>query len=181
MTAPLPLHKAADLAERIRDQLAEFCLPERCAIVGSIRRAREYVNDIDLALIPKPGQKLALLARAKLSTIVISEGNDIVMLRLKNGTQLDLYFAHNGTEDLIAPEPSNWASVLVCRTGSKEHNVKLCTRARELGLKWETMRGLVVVENRINADAPGALLPAPTEEQFFAHLNMEFIPPVFRR
>ncbi len=193
------LYPASNLAEKIRAQLAPYCLPGRCEIVGSIRRAREWVNDIDLAVIPI--DDAALRARVFQNTTAISDGPEILRTRMKDGTILELFFAHAGKSDLLETTPGNWASVLVCRTGSKEHNIHIATRARELGLKWETMRGLVVTDGvgqpggagvppvSVPPGVPpaskferktGDLLRTDTEQDFFAALNLEFIPPALR-
>lgn len=177
MNAPLPLHQALRIAEQIRDQLAPLCLPGRCEIVGSLRRAREVVNDLDFALIPRDAALLR--ARVLQRTTPLSDGPDILRARLANGVALEIFFARAESADLLETVPSNWASVLVCRTGSKEHNIYLAERARQLGLKWETMRGLVVVEPSPGRE-PGQFLKTDTEEDFFATLNMEFIPPALR-
>jgi len=171
---------AVKLAESLQEKLAPYCLPGRCEIVGSIRRAREWVNDIDLALIPKDLEHAtALRERVFERTICIADGQEILRTRLKDGTCLELFFAHNGIADLLEAKPSNWASVLVCRIGSKEHNIYIAERAKQLGLEWKTMRGLMVVD-----EAPGRksgdLLKTETEEEFFATLNLECIPPALR-
>jgi DNA polymerase (family X) len=180
------LRDAYKLAHAIREQLAPFCEPDRCEVVGSIRRAREHVNDIDLALIPKPGQMQAIKDRCLKRAALVKDGEEIFIIRLKDGTQLDLYFAHGETRDLVAATPTNWGSVLLCRTGSKEHNVYICQRCHELGLKWETMRGIVVTEAgrallpQSPDQSPGKLIASATEEDIFAALNLEFIPPAMR-
>jgi DNA polymerase/3'-5' exonuclease PolX len=175
--APIPLLQAMCLAEQVRDQLSPLCLPGRCEIVGSIRRAREYVNDLDFALIPRDAASLR--ARILQRTTPVSDGPDILRVRTAKGLALEFFFARDASADLLETPPSNWASVFVCRTGSKEHNIYLASRARELGLKWETMRGLVVVEPSPGR-VPGQLLKTEAEEDFFAALNLDFIPPVLR-
>ncbi|HXG49095.1 MAG TPA: hypothetical protein VNO52_15835 [Methylomirabilota bacterium] len=185
----MDLRAAYDLSLRIKAELAPFC--EQIEVVGSIRRARPHVNDIDIVVLPKPGAREALLARATARTTVISSGPDIAMLRLKSGAQLDLYFARGREPDLLDTQPSNWGSIVLCRTGSKAHNIFLAQRAQEMGLKWETMRGIVVAEagqrgsgpsgQRSALDLPvGKVIASETEEEIFSALNLEWIPPVCR-
>ncbi|MBA7638443.1 hypothetical protein ES703_46099 [subsurface metagenome] len=40
-----------------------------------------------------------------------------------NGAQIDLYYA----------SPETWATLLLIRTGSKENNIRLCSRAKGMG------------------------------------------------
>lgn len=168
---PIALHKAFTLAERIVAELLPFC--ERIEIAGSMRRAREHVNDIDLVVLPKDAA--GLRARVARKTQPITDGPLNLSVRLpgiaRPGIQLDIFFAHGGTRDLIAPEPSNWGSVLLCRTGSKEHNIFLAQRAQELGYKWETMRGIV---------SDGRVVASESEEAIFEALGMDFMPPALR-
>lgn len=169
------LRKAMDLAERIRAELLPWC--ERCEIVGSIRRARPFVNDIDLVVLPRDAA--ALRRRVLLRTEPISDGPEILRCRLANGIPLELFFTHADQTDLLTTTPSNFTSVYVCRTGSKEHNIHIATRARELGLSWQTMRGLVVMEESPGRPL-GTLLKAESEAEFFGQLGLDFIPPAMR-
>src|SRR3990167_4338452 len=136
----MTLKFALALADKIGAGLTPFCA--RLAIAGSIRRARPNANDIDLVVIPAPGQTAALRERVTRHATLVTDGPEILIVRLPNGVQLDVYFAHAGLHDLLTATPSNWGSVLLCRTGSKEHNIYLCQRARQLGLRWDPPRGL---------------------------------------
>ena len=46
------LEEARDIAKRVKEKLMPHC--ERIEIVGSIRREKPIVHDIDMVLIPKP-------------------------------------------------------------------------------------------------------------------------------
>lgn len=52
-TLRLPLARAANLAERIVNDLAPVCEPGFCVVAGSVRRRRPEVGDIELVVIPK--------------------------------------------------------------------------------------------------------------------------------
>lgn len=171
------LHDIYPIAERIKAELAPFC--DRIEIAGSIRRARPEVNDIDLVVLPKPGQEDALRARCKQRCTVLQDGPKNLIVRLlpsrllpQPGLQLDVFFTHGPSQDLLASAPSNWGSVYLCRTGSKEHNIRIAQRAQSMGLKWETMRGIV--------GPGGELVAGETEEEIFQALGMEFIAPALR-
>jgi DNA polymerase (family 10) len=164
------LHEAWTIADRIKAELLPFC--DKLEVAGSLRRAREHVNDIDLVLQPKAGMDESLRARVAQRTQPVTSGPANLIVRLRSGFQLDIFFAHGGTRDLLDAQPSNWGSVLLCRTGSKEHNIFLAQRAQGLGLKWETMRGIV--------NAEGKILAGATEESIFEALNMDWVQPVLR-
>ena len=164
------------LAEKIRDVLIPFCEPERCAIAGSIRRARPEVNDVDLVVQPRGLEAAAALRAVLRKCPVVKEGPHYMVVRSKCGFPIDVWFAHGGTSDLLTSEPGNWGSLLLCRTGSKEHNIVLAQKARTMEMKWETSRGLV-----LNPDTARAkVIASATEEEIFQCLGMEFVPPAFR-
>jgi DNA polymerase (family X) len=170
----LPLAKADAIAGKISDALRPFC--DRLEIAGSIRRRRPTVNDIDLVLLPKPGQLEALRARCEKNALRIqANGLQNLILFLpyppagREGLQLDVWIARPRDADLISTTPSNWGSLLLCRTGSKEHNIFLLDRARDLGLRWNTYEGVY--------DRTGFCLACETEESIFAALKLDFIRP----
>jgi hypothetical protein len=162
------LATAQRAASKIASELAPFC--ERIEIAGSIRRQRPNCNDIDLVILPR--DLTALRQRLCLRTHSVSDGPEIITVRLANNIQIDVFLAHAGIKDFFNPQPSNWGSVLMCRTGSKEHNVWLCQRAQKFGLKWGTMRGLV--------DEDGYTIAGATEAEIYEALDLPFIDPINR-
>lgn len=163
------LSDAWKLAEKCQAALVEFC--DKCEIVGSIRRARPQVNDIDLVCLPKLGRGPALRDRVKERTTVVQEGPHTLIVRLRNGVQLDIWFASHPESDLLTQTPGNWGSVLLCRTGSREHNIYLADRAQNMGLQWHTTRGIFREET---------CLASETEEEIFKSLELPWLAPAFR-
>jgi DNA polymerase (family 10) len=163
--------QAHKLALAIQEQLAPFCEP--IEIAGSIRRARPEVNDLDLVLLPKPGQRETIKARCRQKCRVVTEGeqNCIYELPLAEGRvwQLDLFFARPVIQDLLGSEPGNFGSLLLCRTGSKEHNIYLIEHAKRLGLIWQPYRGVIGTGGRV--------LASESEAEIFTALDLAFIPP----
>lgn len=150
----------------IADTLTPFCA--QIEIAGSIRRRRENVNDIDLVVLPKPGQIAALRERVKRSTTTILDGEENLIIRLANCFQLDIFIARPETSDLLTTTPTNFGALLLTRTGSKEHNIFLCQTATRLGRKYQPYRG--VLENDV-------LLASATEMEIFTALGLPFIAP----
>ncbi len=80
---------------------------------------------------------------------------------LGDGFQVDIYRAR----------PETWGVILLVRTGSKEHNVKLCTLARSKGLKLSASEGLVT------QGGFGQIIASRTEEEIFTALGLEYVEP----
>ncbi|MHB8520691.1 MAG: hypothetical protein ACYDH9_08025 [Limisphaerales bacterium] len=162
------------LASRIAAELQPLC--ERIEVAGSIRRRRTNVNDIDLVILPKPGKLPAIKTRCSERCAAVIDGpqNTIFRLALPNGgdVQIDLFFARPAIKDLFQEIPSNFGAILLCRTGSKEHNIYLVEHAKKIGLKLNPYGGVF--------DEEGYCLAAATEEEIFTALNLDFIPPESR-
>ena len=165
MPKPLKLETAVKYADQIVEILAPYC--EKIAIAGSVRRRRGIVNDIDLVVIPKDWQGLRKRCLAKCRLVL--DGAEIFTVTTVNDVQLDIFTAHAPGQDLAGGLASNWGSVLLCRTGSKEHNVWLCKKAVEKGWKWSPPHGILNAHNEI--------LASETEEDIFKRLGLEYIEP----
>jgi DNA polymerase (family X) len=78
----------------------------------------------------------------------------------KTGIPVDLYMA----------TPETWTTLLLIRTGSREHNIKLAQRAKELGMKLRASGDGI-------EDASGQLLRVSAEEELFSLLQIPYTPP----
>jgi DNA polymerase (family 10) len=163
---------AQRLAEKIKAELQPFC--SRIAIAGSIRRQRAEVNDIDLVLIPNDGivSMRAIIERCSKSAVLIRGDvtSQNITLRLP-AIQLDLFVAHAGIDDLICSVPSNWGAVLLCRTGSQEHNTQLAAFAKTKGLKFAPYVGIT---------DGSKILGSKTEEEIYQTLGLPWLEPTLR-
>ena len=74
--------------------------------------------------------------------------------------------------DLRVVDPGEWGSLLQHFTGSKAHNVALRERARDLGLSLSE-HGFAPVDG-------GAPEPCRREEDVYARLGLDWIPPELR-
>lgn len=165
------LPQARVLADKILAAAQPWC--ERIEVAGSVRRARPHVNDLDFVVLLKPHQLMPFKARASAQATVVKSGDDIYIVRLKDGTQVDFYFARPPSADLLAPIPGNWGTVLLCRTGSKEHNIYLAQQAKRLGFQWEAMIGITLAVDMLGR----TVLASETEDEMFKLLELDFIPP----
>lgn len=169
MKSTLGLADGIRIADRVVAVLGPYCA--RIAIAGSIRRCCEQVGDVDIVCMAHPGQDAALRSRAKLRSSVVSEGRDSLVLRLPTGVQVDLWFAQEDTRDLLSTSPSTWGTVLLSRTGSREHNIRLCQRAQALGVRWDPLRGVFRGDQHV---------ASATEDDVFSALGLRHIPAALR-
>ncbi len=157
----VPRDVAAKIAWEFIERIKEFC--DRVHIAGSLRRKKPLVHDIDLVVIPAGRDDLI----GKLFEIsnVGKRGEAIITVRYK-GVQIDIYIADKKT----------WATLLLIRTGSIEHNIKLCKRARAQGMYLKADgRGLCRVENCKKEFLERVAWK--TEEDIFKALGIEYVSP----
>lgn len=170
------LDRIRTIADRIAGELSPFC--DRIAVAGSIRRQRPVCNDIDLVALVRDGQAAAFRYRVLQNTQAIREGDDVMSVRLKTGLQVDIFFARHEVPDLLSKRQCTWGTTLLCRTGSKEHNVYLAQVAKRKGWHWNPTFGIFGRHPRTGLDA--CCLAAATEEEIFEVLGLAFVPPEAR-
>lgn len=178
---PLPI--ARKYAEHVQRELAGLC--ERIDIAGSVRRERERCGDIDLVLLLKPGKRGELEQRVRRSanTKVLRSGPQILAFILYNGIQVDLFFATPVEDTLMGRIPSNYGMRLLAMTGSKAHNIKLASLARDRGYHFHPYKGLMQGGKYVSRDGGGEeyeggeVRCSETEEEIFATLGESFVRP----
>jgi DNA polymerase (family 10) len=132
-------------------------------IAGSLRRLADSVKDLDIiATAADPAALAGSLADLPLVESVQSAGEAGARVTLHSGLKVDLKVV----------EPDQFGNVLQHFTGSKAHNVAL----RESAVR----RGLHVSEYGILDDATGETARCATEEDVYAALGLEWIPPELR-
>jgi DNA polymerase (family X) len=136
---------------------------------GSFRRGKETIGDLDLlvTLAGKHKQKdVDALARHILAfsenAQTLAQGENKVSFRLGSGMQVDVRLL----------EPENRGAALLYFTGSKEHNVALRGRANRMG--W------TLNEYALTTLKGGRRVAGTTEEEIYAKLKLDFIPPELR-
>lgn len=127
-TKKLPLGSAKLIAFSIVEQLKNYC--EKIEVVGSIRRKRPYVGDIDIVLIPHHGcmdniKDICLGFHPIFGDFDAPKwGERMASFIYKENTGVDLYFA----------DAYSWPYIKLIRTGSAQHNIFLCSHAKSKGL-----------------------------------------------
>jgi DNA polymerase (family 10) len=153
----MKLENAKSITNKFVSEIKEFC--EKIEIAGSIRRKKLEVNDIDIVLIPKLRDYLTQKIRS-ISKVEI-QGKKLIRTEY-SGVQVDIYFATKET----------WGILLLVRTGSKEHNIKLCQHAINKGMKLSSEKGLM---------RGNELIASKTEREIFKGLGMKYIKPEYRK
>jgi DNA polymerase (family 10) len=153
----MKLENAIRIADNFVSEIKEFC--ERIEIAGSIRRKKPEVNDIDIVLIPR--QREHLIQRIRKISRVEVQGKKLMRTEYSD-VQIDVYFATEET----------WGILLLVRTGSKEHNIRLCQHAINKGMKLSSETGLM---------KDGKVIASKTEEEIFQGLGMEYVKPEERK
>jgi DNA polymerase (family 10) len=129
-------------------------LCEKLEIVGSIRRMKEYVNDVDVVLIPNFKETI----RINMDAIGIHQsGGDKKEAWIVNGVKVELYYATHDT----------WGAFVLMYTGSKEYNISMRVKAKGLGYilnQYGLFKGEELIANRY-------------EEDIFTALGMEYVKP----
>jgi DNA polymerase (family 10) len=157
-------------------------LCENVMVVGSLRRQRPEVNDIDIVVIPRcpPGQNWDEIAKAL--------NRAMGMVQVKKGPKL-MTFAHYSdapglvmrprdpeyTVDIYHATPETWGILILVRTGSKEHNVKLCNLALSKGMKLSAAEG--ILKPLESFPSMMKIIASKTEEEIFAALGLPYIEP----
>lgn len=151
----MELERAQKVANEVVKRLAPYC--SRIEVVGSIRRRKPQVRDVDIVLVPSdPGNlehQILGLARPfqpKLSGEKLKRFN-------YNGVQVDLYFA----------SPETWATLLLIRTGSKWNNIRLCSLAKKKG--WRLAASGDGLFNEL-----GERIAGDTEESIYKALELRY-------
>jgi DNA polymerase (family 10) len=161
-----------DVAEEAARQVSAYLLKfpgiQKVTPAGSLRRGRETVGDLDL-LATGPGcapDRAAAAAEYVASCPgihdIIAKGENKVSFHTADGLQVDVR---------LLPAES-YGAALQYFTGSKAHNVSLRQRALKMGYtlsEWALAR----LDD-------GAIVAAATEEEIYAALGMDWMPPELR-
>lgn len=162
-----------DVAERearkITDHLRNYSGVEKVTYAGSLRRGRETVGDLDIlvtgqACCDNTTREQLIEHIIKLPGLmeIIARGENKVSFRLRGGMQVDVR--------LLPPE--SYGAAMQYFTGSKAHNVALRQRALKMGY---TLSEYSLA--KLDTEEPVA---GRTEEEIYAKLNLDYIPPELR-
>ncbi|OQA04741.1 MAG: DNA polymerase/3'-5' exonuclease PolX [bacterium ADurb.Bin400] len=133
----------------------------RADVVGSLRRQKETIGDIDLvATSTNPTETFNFIANLPFVKQILAKGETKITFIHNSNTQIDI--------EILPKE--NYGSLLLYLTGSKDHNIALRTLAEG--------KGLSLSEWGIKQD--NRLITCDTESGVYKMLGMEWVPPELR-
>jgi DNA polymerase (family 10) len=160
----LPIAAAIPVVEGIMAALRAAPNLRNLTPAGSYRRFQETVGDLDLiGTSDRPEDIMDLLVGLPVVREVVAHGKTKTSVIVDPGIQLDLR--------LVADE--DFGSLLQHFTGNQQHNIQL----RE----YAVARGLKVSEYGIAETASGQIHHFAREEDIYAHLGLQYMPPEMRQ
>lgn len=156
-------------AEEIREALREHEDIIQLSVAGSLRRGREVIKDLDLVASSKnPAGVMDYFVSLPGIKKVTNHGTTKSSVLLETGISVDLRVVSD----------REFPYALHHFTGSKEHNVAMRQRAIAQGRKLSEWGLFEIAPGK--KDEEGRLVPCRTEEDIFAALGLQYIPPELR-
>jgi DNA polymerase (family 10) len=134
----------------------------RCAVVGSFRRMKETIGDIDIVVSTKEPEKVVnFFVNMPEVEEIKGKGKAKAFVELSNGIGVDL---------LVVPEES-FGSASQYFTGNKDHNISLRNLAISIGLHLNEWGLFTKKKKQIAGD---------DEQEIYEKLHLQYIPPELR-
>jgi DNA polymerase (family X) len=156
-------------ANKLTEYLAKFPGIDRITPAGSLRRGRETVGDLDILMTgtaccgeTERANAVEYVAKYPPLMDVIARGDNKISFRLRSDLQVDVR--------LLPPE--SFGAAMQYFTGSKAHNVALRQRALKMGY---TLNEYSLADLKTGKPVAGK-----TEEEIYAKLKLDYIPPELR-
>jgi DNA polymerase (family X) len=159
---------AEEAAEKLIAYLRKFEGITTILPAGSLRRGRDTVGDLDiLATGPACAEDcvaaaVEYVANYPAASTMLAKGQNKVSFRLRSGLQVDVRLLPVGS----------YGAALQYFTGSKMHNVTVRQRALK--------RGYTLSEYALAKVEDGSFVAGATEEEIYAALGLDWIPPELR-
>ncbi|CAD5265528.1 MULTISPECIES: DNA polymerase/3'-5' exonuclease PolX [unclassified Imperialibacter] len=160
------LWEALEVGNKIVTAFEKLPFVQKAALAGSLRRGRETIGDIDVlvAVLDKDRKKVAdHFTKQDVAARILVKGDTKVSILLKDLKR---------QADLRIVTPDEWGSALQYFTGSKEHNIHLRTKARDMGFK--------VSEYGVFEIQSGRRVGGATEKEVYNLLGMQLMPAEMR-
>jgi len=159
---------AEEAAEKLIDYLRKFDGIETITPAGSLRRGRETVGDLDILATGPACAEDKVAAAVEYTAAyppiadLLAKGQNKVSFRLRSGLQVDVRLLPIGS----------YGAALQYFSGSKMHNVAVRQRALK--------RGYTLSEYALARVEDGSFIAGATEEEIYAALGLDWIPPELR-
>ncbi len=158
------LADAVEIAGEIVENLKEACDLDEIEVVGSIRRRRTTIGDIDILVTAKESEREKIMDHFTDMDIVkkvVAKGKKKSTVHTK---------AEDRDVDLRIFEEGEFGAAMLYFTGSKAHNVHLRKMAQEKD--WKI--------NEYGLFSGDKKLAGKTEESIYSRLGLPWIPPEMR-
>ncbi|MFH1846979.1 MAG: DNA polymerase/3'-5' exonuclease PolX [Candidatus Omnitrophota bacterium] len=160
------LHEADIFADEIILYLSKSENFKRIEKAGSLRRGKDTIGDLDILAVAKDSQKaMDYFIEIPGIETVIAKGPTKSSISIKEGPQVDLRVI----------DEASFGAALIYFTGSKQHNIKIRTRAKAKGYKVNEY-GVY----KINPTGKESFVAGKTEEDVYRKLGMQWISPELR-
>ena len=158
--------QADDVAQQLLAHMNDCQGIHQMEMAGSYRRRKETIGDLDLLVTCDDGSAVMdhFGAFSEVADVIV-QGGTKMSVRLHSGLQIDLR---------VVPDDS-FGAALQYFTGSKEHNVVVRGRAKQMGMKvneWGVFSS--------DGENDGDKLAGATEEEVYEVLGLPEFPPEIR-
>lgn len=162
-TSRILIAKAWPLAQEVIHFLKQSPSVQKAEVLGSLRRRKETVGDIDIAVATSQPEKVMNHVKQ------FSEIKKV----LASGSKMTSFVHNQGLQvDIKTQSPERWGSMLQHFTGSKQHNVELRQRALKLGFSMS--------EYGLKRSQDNKTITFTNESDLYHHLDLDYIPPTLR-
>ena len=160
----IPIWQMEQVVSFVENELQKIPQISRYSVAGSYRRSEEESSDVDFIIVT---QEPAIVREKIIENLpisgIVAAGDAKLSITVDWEEAIDADFR-------FVTEPQ-FASAIHHFTGSKNHNIRMRQIAKSKGLK--------ISEYGVENDA-GVIQTFSSEEAFFAHFDLPFIPPALR-
>ena len=161
----LPLAFMRPIADDIEMAIANMEHITRSSRAGSMRRMRETIKDLDFIISTDHPEEVKnqLLSLPGIKQVIAAGDTKVSVV---------LDYEYDISVDFRIVQDKEFITTLHHFTGSKDHNVRMRQLAKDRGEK--------ISEYGVEVSETGEILTFETEEQFYNHFGLPFIPPELR-
>ncbi len=160
----LPIWQLEPVVHEINTLLASIKEVQKFSVAGSFRRVSETSKDVDFIIATEANELVREAILSQLAVLeVIAAGDTKISVVLDREEPVSV--------DFRLVTMAEYATALHHFTGSKDHNVRMRQLAKSQGKKI----------SEYGVEQPdGTIATFETEQEFFAHFDLPFIPPTVR-
>ncbi|MCH7585733.1 MAG: PHP domain-containing protein, partial [Acidobacteria bacterium] len=159
-----PINDAMRVGREIADTLAAVPGVVKVAPMGSLRRFRETIGDVDVIVASSGDADAVMKALVDLPLVrdIVGSGSRKTSVVTAAGLQIDVRVVR----------PDQYGAAQMYFTGSKAHNIRL----RQMAID----RGWILNEYALSEAESGRIIASQTEEEVYAAFGLPWIAPEMR-